>query len=360
MLSDSGAFLGKIRKRGSEEAVDKISIIVPIYNAEKYIDKALQSICGQTYENIEILLIDDGSGDNSLKRCEEWAKKDARISVYHQKNAGASAARNKGIELATGKYLMFIDGDDWIEANMLEILYEEAEKHQADAACCILQEESVEQPSKKNDVKVDKAILHSQGKIRCYSNKAESGLALLSVWGPVCKLYRSDVIGDCRFEDYQVAEDLLFNTKVICSKKFTKAVLVEYPFYHYIIYPGSTMKQKLQKKYLTAMEVEKQCYDMLTAISPKFADINLIGCSVSRVFEKYAQLSKEERKQQKADFLYCKRFAKAHKKQLLGSSNRHRKISGALKVYIPDIYLWLLVKRYEKVTIQNRSKHLLF
>lgn len=336
--------------------MDKISIIVPVYNAENYIEQCLESLCGQTYENIEVLLIDDGSSDESLVKCQEWAKKDGRVKVYHQENAGASAARNKGIELATGKYLMFVDGDDWIEADTLEILYCQAEKYQADAACCVLQEETPEETEnakRASSTSQKLAELEEQNKIRFYDKKDESGLVLLSVWGPVCKLYRRDVVGDCRFEDYKVAEDLLFNTNVICSDRFQKAVLVEYPFYHYIIYPGSTMKQKFQKKYLTAMEVEKQCYDKLTAVSSKFADINLIGCSVSRVFEKYAQLSKEDRKKYKADFAYCKKFAKLHRKQLLGSDNKHRKISGALKVYIPDIYLWLLIKRYSKKDNKN-------
>ena len=322
----------------------KISVIVPVYNAENYIGVALQSICGQTYSNLEIILVDDGSTDNSLSHCQEWAKEDERIIVHHQENAGASAARNKGLELATGKYVMFMDGDDWIEKNMLEVLYEEAERHQAHAACCILQEDDAVADEQVRALINKKASYN----VNYFGNKVDSGLALLSVWGPVCKLYRRDVIGDCRFEDYKVAEDLLFNSTVICSEKFHTAVLVEYPFYHYIIYAGSTMKQQFQEKYLAAMEVEKRCYDMLTAISPKFADINLIGCSVSRVFEKYAQLSKEERKQHREEFRYCKKFAKVHSKQLLGGTNLHRKISGALKVFIPNIYLQLLIKRYQK------------
>jgi len=322
----------------------KISIIVPVYNAENYIDIALQSICGQTYKDLEIILVDDGSSDKSLERCQEWAKKDERILVHHQANAGASAARNKGLELATGKYVMFIDGDDWIEKNMIEILYTEAERHQANVACSTLQEDdSIAEENVRNSVN-KKAVYD----VKYFGNKVDSGLALLTVWGPVCKLYRRDVVGESRFENYKVAEDLLFNSTVICGEKFHTAVLVEYPFYHYIIYAGSTMKQKLQEKYLTAMEVEKRCYDMLTAVSPKFADINLIGCSVSRVFEKYAQLPAEERKARRAEFKYCKKFAKAHAKQLLGGTNLHRKISGALKVFIPNIYLQLLIKRYQK------------
>ena len=323
--------------------MEKISVILPVYNVEKYIDCSLKSICGQTHQNLEILLIDDGSTDNSLQKCKEWATKDARIKVHHQKNAGASAARNAGIELATGKYIMFVDADDWIEKNMLEVLYTMAESKNADAACCVLKEDSDIPTVEQMDV-VDKEC---KARVRFCDNKTDSGLALLSVWGPVCKLYRKDVIGDCRFEDYKVAEDLLFNTKVICSNRFEKCVLVEYPFYHYIIYPGSAMKQKFQEKYLVAMEVEKKCYDMLTAISDKFADINLIGCAVSRVFEKYAQLSTKERKKYKADFKYCKKFAWEHRKQLLSTTNRHRKISGALKVYVPDLYLLTLIKRYK-------------
>ena len=103
--------------------MEKISVILPVYNVEKYMDCSLKSICGQSHQNLEILLIDDGSTDGSLKKCEEWAAKDERIIVYHQENAGASAARNKGIELSTGKYIMFVDADDWIETNMLEVLY---------------------------------------------------------------------------------------------------------------------------------------------------------------------------------------------------------------------------------------------
>lgn len=322
----------------------KISVIVPVYNAENYIDIALQSICEQTYSDLEIILIEDGSTDNSLACCEKWAKKDSRIIVCHQENAGASAARNKGLELATGKYVMFMDGDDWIEKNMLEVLYAEVERHHANVACCILQEDSqVADEEVRN--KIHKKALHDAS---YFGNKIDSGLALLKVWGPVCKLYRRDLIGECRFENYKVAEDLLFNTNVICTEQFQTAVLVEYPFYHYIIYPGSTMKQKFQEKYLTAMEVEEQCYKKLTAISRRFADINLIGCAVSRVFEKYAQLSPEERKAHRAEFQYCKKFAKKHAMQLLGGTNLHRIISGALKVFIPNIYLQLLIRRYQK------------
>lgn len=323
--------------------MDKISIIVPVYNTAKYLYKSLESICRQTYKNLEILLIDDGSKDGSLEICKEWQEKDSRITIYSQENAGASAARNKGIDLAQGKYVMFVDADDWIESNMIQVLYDEAEKHQVDVACCILQEERDGTLHKEQVKETDFSKV-----TYVYNNRADSGLALLTVWGPVCKLYRRDLIEDCRFENYEVAEDLLFNSRIICREHFKRALLVNHPFYHYIIYPGSAMKQAFQKKYITAMHVEKLCYEMLFRISPRFGDINLLGCSVSRVFEKYAQLSKEDRKKYKKEFQYCKKFAKEHRKQLLNTSNMHRKISGALKVFCPNLYLQVLIWRYQK------------
>ena len=106
------------------------------------------------------------------------------------------------------------------------------------------------------------------------------------------------------------------------------------------------MKQEFQDKYLEAMRVEELCYEKLTKISPEFADINLIGCSVSRVFEKYAALSPEKKKQYKAEFkILQKNLQREHKNALLQTKDRHRKISGWLKVYIPDFYLWTLSRR---------------
>ena len=99
-----------------------ISVIVPVYNAGKYLERSLTSICGQTYQNLEILLIDDGSTDDSLEQCLAWAKQDERIQVFHQENGGVSKARNTGISNATGEYIVFIDSDDFIDKAMFERL----------------------------------------------------------------------------------------------------------------------------------------------------------------------------------------------------------------------------------------------
>lgn len=113
-----------------------ISIIVPIYNAEEELRKSVESILAQTEKNIELILVDDGSKDRSLQICEEYAKKDSRIRVIHQENAGVSAARNKGILAATGEYLGFVDSDDWIEPDMYESLLMEAGRTESDVVMC--------------------------------------------------------------------------------------------------------------------------------------------------------------------------------------------------------------------------------
>lgn len=200
---------------------DLITIVVPVYNVEKYLPHTLESICGQTYTNLQILLIDDGSTDDSLAVCHKWARQDNRIQVYEQENQGVARTRNKGIQLATGKYVMFLDADDWVEADMLESLYRLAEADHADVACCLLREENQLEET-DNCTTTERTIIHGK-------NKTESGLALLTVWGPVCKLYRKDLIENIRFEEYKVAEDLLFNTNVVCSEKFERASLIQYP-----------------------------------------------------------------------------------------------------------------------------------
>lgn len=101
-----------------------ISIIIPVYNVAEYLSQCLETVCGQTYKNLEIILIDDGSTDGSGRICDEWGKKDNRIRVVHKENGGVSSARNEGLRIATGEYIGFVDSDDWIEVEMYEKLIE--------------------------------------------------------------------------------------------------------------------------------------------------------------------------------------------------------------------------------------------
>lgn len=114
----------------------KISIIVPVYNVEKYLDRCIQTLINQTLKEIEIILVDDGSPDNCPKICDDYAQKDSRIKVIHKINAGLGLARNSGLDIAIGEYVAFVDSDDFVELNMYEILYYAAISSQSDAVFC--------------------------------------------------------------------------------------------------------------------------------------------------------------------------------------------------------------------------------
>ncbi len=113
-----------------------ISIIMPIYKAEDYLNNSITSILNQTLENFELILVDDGSPDNSGKICDELALNDNRIKVIHKENGGASTARNAGLDIAQGEFIAFVDSDDWIEPNMFETLFNLAKEHNADISQC--------------------------------------------------------------------------------------------------------------------------------------------------------------------------------------------------------------------------------
>ena len=111
-----------------------ISVIVPIYNVEEYINKSVRSIVNQTYENLEIILVDDGSSDGCPQICDKWAEQDKRIKVIHKQNGGLSDARNAGIDIMKGEYVSFVDGDDYIDERYIEVLYNNLVKYNADVS----------------------------------------------------------------------------------------------------------------------------------------------------------------------------------------------------------------------------------
>lgn len=113
-----------------------ISVIVPVYNVKEYLNECIESIVNQTYKELELILVDDGSTDGSSEVCDEWGKRDSRIRIIHKKNGGLSDARNKGIDNATGKYIAFVDGDDYVHSNYLEILLNNLLENDADISMC--------------------------------------------------------------------------------------------------------------------------------------------------------------------------------------------------------------------------------
>lgn len=190
--------------------MDKVSIIVPIYNAEKYLSACLDSIIYQTYKNLEIILINDGSLDDSISICKQYIKKDNRIKLIDDKNHGVSHARNKGIKEATGKYILFIDADDIIKKKYIEILVKEINKDiNLDMAVCSYEEVNLNNNKrKKYNIDNSKIILLTGILKKDYYLIKDF---LNTPWG---KLYKLNIIKkyDIMFPDkHKIAEDQIFN-----------------------------------------------------------------------------------------------------------------------------------------------------
>ena len=221
----------------------KVSVIVPVYNCEKYIARCMDSLINQTLTDIEIIVIDDESKDRTFGILKEYENKDKRINLITKKNSGVSSSRNKGIELATGKYIAFVDGDDWIDLDCLERMYEVSEKNQTDITMCsYIREFKVHSKPRKINLEENKVyededlkILHRKlvGPIKEEFSQPESLDSLGTVWG---KLYKRELLKELgtKFIDLKeigTAEDTLFNFMVF--KDIAKLSFINKCFYHY-------------------------------------------------------------------------------------------------------------------------------
>ena len=191
---------------------DLISVIIPVYNSDNSLGRCLASISGQTYQNLEIILVDDGSTDKSLDICHSFAENDGRAIVLHQENSGPSAARNAGIKIAKGRYLSFVDSDDEVDSRYFETLLGIIEDNDSDISSVSYQiVKSGKQPLTA-DRNADVEHFDSESAIShlLYQNKLDSSQC--------CKLYKREIIGDTLFPtNIRVYEDLLFVYKIFCK-----------------------------------------------------------------------------------------------------------------------------------------------
>lgn len=219
----------------------KISIIVPIYNVEAYLHQCVDSLLAQTYDNIEIILVDDGSPDNCPAICDEYAERDSRITVIHKSNDGPSGARNSGMERATGEYVMFVDGDDWIDLETCALAIKASKDNNAEIVFWSYIRE-FNSASLPKDVLADCHIFSSNA-VKCSLLKRIIGLSgedlrhpenadsLVTVWG---KLYMKKILEELRFVNTKqigTSEDALFNLHAFI--KIEKAVYLHRHLYHY-------------------------------------------------------------------------------------------------------------------------------
>ncbi len=202
-----------------------ISVIVPVYKVEQYLEKCVDSILAQTYTNLEIILVDDGSPDDCGKICDAYADQDSRIKVIHKENGGVSEARNTGLDIAKGEYIGFVDSDDWIEPNMYEDMLNAVHEYQADMSICCVEK-----------IRKDKVIAQDIGHTRVYSRQK-------ALYELICdrkvtsfsvnKLFHKDLFQNLQFQKGKsLFEDTLFMYQIL--EKITRAVHLNELCYHYL------------------------------------------------------------------------------------------------------------------------------
>lgn len=300
-----------------------VSIVVPVFNAESYLNQCLSSLGEQTLSDIEILMIDDGSTDRSPEICEEFSKRDPRFVYIRQDNAGVSAARNKGIERARGAYIGFCDSDDWAEPDMYETLLKLARENDADIAVisCI---HSNEAPDKSQDDETVHLFSGHEALLEMHHGSRFQG----QLWD---KLVKRELIGESRLDtSVTIFEDMLFLWEL-----FAKSQRVAYQKlhrYHYIYNPSSALYGAFKESFRTVRKAAQRMLELMETHFPsdrRYAEKTLLlGDYV--LAEKLAasgRLSKAEYNPLKADF---DRFYNEETQPLFSGYHR-KKISFFLK-----------------------------
>lgn len=232
----------------------KLSIIVPIYNVEKYVRECIDSIINQAYTNLEIILIDDGSEDSCGEICDEYAKKDARIVALHQKNAGLSAARNLGVSAARGEYIGFVDGDDYIHTDMYKEMMLMAEKHNADIVECqrinFIDEETPE------GIQITRGYKLLSGKEalgQLISLEKKAGFPVYAVWD---KIFKKELLENEEFPMGYIHEEYFYDAKIFLKAK--RYIILSDKLYFHRERQNSITTSKFSEKDLDKLKLISQ------------------------------------------------------------------------------------------------------
>ena len=252
----------------------KVSIIVPVYNVEKYINKCVMSLINQTYKNFEILLIDDGSTDLSGKICDNYSKDYYFIRTFHKQNGGASEARNYAMSYVTGEYITFVDSDDYVEIDFLEKMINLKDKKNADLVIVTHIDETPEGEilTKKRKRKKEVVLLTTEEAIEKMCYEIEFGTT------PCAKLFKTDIVRKNPFPLNNTYEDLATVYKYIAESK--KIVFYDIPMYHYVQRNGSKRNDNIWKNsVLDVMRATDELFAYIVKYYP-----NIYSAAVQRYF----------------------------------------------------------------------------
>lgn len=239
----------------------EISIIIPVYNVEKYLRRCVDSVLNQTFKNIEIILVNDGSKDNCGKICDEYKQQDSRVKVFHKENGGLSSARNSGLEIAKGQFIGFVDSDDWVASDMYEHLYNIITENECDIAKCDAQKVSSSKDIRNNNDKAKIEILTKDEAIFLLLKTSK----MLPVW---VRLYKAALFKDIRFPEGRINEDLLSSYQLFSNCK--KIVVSNSKKYYYFQGNVSITRSGLGYKDFDYIYACDQILELVTKENMKF------------------------------------------------------------------------------------------
>ena len=258
---------------------EKITVIVPVYNVEHYLNKCLDSLINQTYKNLEIIVINDGSTDNSGKICQEYAQKDNRIIYIEKENGGQSEARNMGLDRMTGSYVTFVDSDDWVEPDYVEVLYNKLIEYQADIAVgnyySYNEQEGIFYFHIFGDSYYEKVYDNVSIFENLYESQEMKSFALISVWG---KLYKANLVNHLRFDIGKLGEDGYLNQKIYLLAE--KTIYLNKGLYAYRQREGSSSR----------IWTEKWMHALVDAMSERITLLANMGYPLEKHLAVYRQM----------------------------------------------------------------------
>ena len=325
----------------------KISVIVPCYNIKSYLPRCIESILAQTYKNLEIILISDGSTDGTDEVIREYAKKDSRIIPVFKQNSGVSDTRNRGLDIATGDYVGFVDGDDYIEPEMYETLLKNAIENNADISHCGYQ---MVFPSR-----VD--YYYNTGKKVIQDNKKGIRDIIVGDYvepSPCIKIYRKNIVNNLRMPpDIKINEDVIFNFYAFVNSQ--KSVYEDLPFYHYILRKGSAATSKInQNKLFDPVRVRKEIFEY--SLKNLDNEIQSVAYSsyLNSIINLYRVVSNSNLKEYKEDSFILKRQIKEIKGNFMLS--KRVKTERFLFFHCTGL-LMFTYKIYDKFLSKNTNKY---
>lgn len=318
-----------------------ISVIVPVYNVAQYLEKSIASIQQQTYQNLEIILVDDGSTDESGRLCEQIAEQDERVLVYHKENEGLSQARNDGLKQAHGDYVIFIDSDDYIHSEMIASLYQQLVKEDADVSSCGVMNVYANSESPQSANQDDYFVCDTETFLKEY-------LIGEKIPGTICnKLIKKEIAAQLTFPKGLIYEDAYYHFDLV---KITKKYVVNTKPYYYYFHRGDSITTKpYAEKDLAYIDIYQKFYTEVIREYPNLTEVAFFRLAYAHFFILDKMLLDENFKEFK-DYPRIYRYLKQHALAIFKNDifRKGRRISALALFVNVRLYRILLLKNIEQ------------